>query len=73
MAVVSFTVQFVSAESLAPGAAKGWVMFSIGDSASVAVTAIPGTLAASSPLRISARPAKTTSSATPCVARCSAM
>ena len=45
MAVVSFTVQFVSAEPLAPGAAKGWVMFSIGDSASVAVTAIPGNVA----------------------------
>jgi len=44
MAVVAFTVQFTSTDPLAPGASTGWVMQSISDSASVAVTAIPGNL-----------------------------
>jgi len=42
--VVSFTIQFTTADPLAPGAVSSWVMHSIGDKASVAVTAIPGTL-----------------------------
>lgn len=42
MAVVAFTVQFTSADPLAPGAYSSWMMQSIGDQASVAVTAIPG-------------------------------
>jgi hypothetical protein len=45
MAVVAFTVQFTSATPLAPGAISSWVMGSIGDQASVAVTAIPGNVA----------------------------
>jgi hypothetical protein len=44
MAVVSFTVQFTTMDPLAPGAFSSWVMHSIPDKASVAVTAIPGTL-----------------------------
>ena len=44
MAVVSFTVQFTSADPLAPGASWSWTMYSIGDAASVAITAIPSTL-----------------------------
>jgi hypothetical protein len=44
MAVVSFTVQFTTADPLAPGAARSFTMYSIGDKASVAVTAIPGTV-----------------------------
>jgi hypothetical protein len=46
MAVVAFTVQFTSADPLAPGAYSSWVMQSIGDKASVAVTAIPRDVAA---------------------------
>ena len=42
--VVSFTVQFTSTDPLAPGAVSSWVMYSISDKASVAVTAIPGTV-----------------------------
>ena len=42
MAVVSFTIQFVSPGPLAPGAASSFTMHSISDKASVAVTAIPG-------------------------------
>jgi hypothetical protein len=42
--VVSFTVQYTTADPLAPGASSYWVMHSIADKASVAVTAIPGTL-----------------------------
>ena len=42
MAVVSFTVQYTSATPLATGASSSWVMHSIRDTASVAVTAIPG-------------------------------
>jgi hypothetical protein len=41
MAVVSFTVQFIGLDPLAPGAAMGWVMQTIQENASVAVTAIP--------------------------------
>jgi hypothetical protein len=40
MASVSFTVQFVGA-ALGPGASQGWVMESIQENASVAITAIP--------------------------------
>jgi hypothetical protein len=40
MAQVSFTVQFVGA-ALGPGDSQGWVMRSIQDNASVAITAIP--------------------------------
>jgi hypothetical protein len=45
MAVVAFTVQFTTADPLAPGASSYWIMESIGDKASVAVTAIPGNVA----------------------------
>ena len=45
MAIVAFTVQFATADPLAPGAISSWVMQSIGDKASVAVTAIPGNVA----------------------------
>ena len=44
MAVVSFTVQLTTMDPLPSGASQGWVMHSIGDRSSVAVTAIPGTL-----------------------------
>jgi hypothetical protein len=40
MASVSFTVQFVGAP-LGPGASQSWVMQSIQENASVAITAIP--------------------------------
>jgi hypothetical protein len=43
MATVAFTVQFTGGP-LAPGAAQSFVMRSIGENDSVAVTAIPGTV-----------------------------
>ena len=45
MAVVAFTVQFTTADPLAPGTSSYWIMESIEDRASVAVTAIPGNVA----------------------------
>jgi hypothetical protein len=44
--VVAFTVQFTSTDPLAPGTNSSWIMQSIGDTASVAVTAIPRNVAA---------------------------
>jgi hypothetical protein len=44
MATVAFTVQFIGGP-LATGAAQSFVMHSIGENDSVAVTAIPGTVA----------------------------